>query len=36
MVTKHLVSGLNLLYPVFVYMYIELLNNGHKTHGKLS
>ena len=35
MVTKHLVSCLNLLYPVFVHMYIELLNNGLKTPGKL-
>ena len=25
---------LNLLYPVFVHMYIELLNNGHKTPGE--
>ena len=24
---------LNLMYPVFVHMYVELLNNGHKTPG---
>ena len=26
-------NTVNLMYPVFVHMYVELINNGHKTPG---
>ena len=26
-------NTVNLMYPVFIHMYVELINNGHKTPG---